>query len=251
MNVRPVRVSAGRLWQVAVGVLSLQATFNPERRLGLGVAVALSPLRVLWKGGEDRRRFFERHLESFNTNPALAGPLLGAVTRLEERAAGGEPLAEERIRRVKAALEAPLAAVGDALLWSGARPATLLWGGAVALVWGWWGPVLFLILYNAVHLGLRLGGFFWGYRRGEGVSTLITGGRLRRAMLGCTWLVGSGAVILAVLTFRAPGGAQGLGLAGMVLGLAWGRRGFAHGALPALGGMIVGLILSVFLGTGP
>ena len=93
---RAAPVSRGMLTKVGAGLLFLQAAFNPERRQGIGVAAALAPVARLWKDRRDRRAFFLRHLENFNTNPAMAGPILGAVVRLEEDAATGNAAAAER-----------------------------------------------------------------------------------------------------------------------------------------------------------
>lgn len=239
------RLARRDLWRVAFGVLALQAVFTTERRQGLGVAAALAPLRRLFAAPEDGGRFLRRHAESFNTNPALAGPLLGAVARLEERAAGGDAAAGERARKVKSALEAPFAALGDAFLWNALRPALVLAGGFLAWTAGFWGPVLFLVLYNAVHLGLRVGGVFWGYRRADRVQDLLRAAWLRRGIRAGAWVVAAGVLALALRAWTLPGAPGFLGLAGVAAGFVLGRRGFTRGALLAAGGIIVGLVFSL------
>jgi len=154
----------GRLLQVAIAGLALQASFGPDRRQGLGVGSMVAPVAGLWRTLDDRRRFLLRHLENFNTNPAMAGPLMGAIIRLEERAAAGDVQALERVIKVKRSLEGPFAATGDRLLWVGMRSCAAVVVGIVGwLVGGAWAAFCFLVLYNLVHLGIRLGGVFWGY----------------------------------------------------------------------------------------
>lgn len=225
-----------RLWKVALGVLAVQAAFNTERRQGLGVAAALSPARrAAGKPDGDRLR---RHLETFNTNPAMAGPLLGAVARLEERdGAGGG-----RAGKVKAALEAPFAALGDTCLYTALRPSLALWGGFLAVAAGGIGPALFLVLYNGAHLGLRVGGVFWGYRRADRVQDLLRARWLRGGIRAGAWALAAGVTGLALRAWIHPGIPEGLGLAALACGFLLGRRGFTRGAVLALGGMIVGLV---------
>jgi mannose/fructose/N-acetylgalactosamine-specific phosphotransferase system component IID len=241
------------LTRVAAGTLVLQASFNGERRQGLGVAAALAPAAGFWPGNEDRRAFFRRHLENFNTNPAMAGPILGAVVRLEERAARGDAPALARVPRVKKALEGPFAAAGDTLLWSGARPVSGHLGSAVALVAGGWGAMVFLVLYNAVHLGLRVGGVFWGYRWGEDVHRLLASPRLRAATAAVPGFVLVTAGLLGAVALVSPAGSAGPALlGGVAMGLGWllGRRGFTRGTLLAVGAMIIGLTAALIFRNG-
>ena len=242
-------VSPGTLFRVALQTLCLQAAFSNERRQGLGVAGALSPLARVWPESGDRSRFLLRHLENFNTNPAMAGPLLGAVCRLEEQAAAGEPGAVDTILRLKRGAEAPFASAGDTLVWGGVRPGAALWGGAIALLFGFWGPVVFLIVYNAVHLGLRLGGVFWGYAQGERVLQLIRSTWFRRGIKGAPWVMVTGALVMIGVVLGHRGGAEGLGIGALATGVFLGHRGYAHGTTLALGGMIVGLVLALILGS--
>jgi len=241
------------LARVAAGTLVLQAAFNGERRQGLGVAAALAPAARFWPAAGDRRAFFRRHLENFNTNPAMAGPILGAVVRLEERAAAGDGPALARVPRLKKALEGPFAAAGDALLWSGVRPAAGHLGSAVAILAGAWGAALFLVLYNAVHLGLRMGGVFWGYRRGEEIHRLLASPGLRAATTAVAGVVPAAAALLAAVALGPPAGKAGpalLGAAALALGGILGRRGFTRGTLLAVGAMMIGLTAAFMFRNG-
>jgi mannose/fructose/N-acetylgalactosamine-specific phosphotransferase system component IID len=235
----------GLVARVAWGGLFLQAAYNPERRQALGVASALAPAAVLWPEPEARRRFLLRHLAMFNTNPAMAGPILGGVLRLEERAAAGDSVALDRVARLKKGLEGPFAAAGDALVWGGARPVAGLGGSAIALLAGVWGAVFLLLVYNAVHLGLRVGGVFWGYRRGDDVHLLVRGRWFRRALSAAPWLVligGAAAGIVALGPGATRSGPALLGGIALLAGYAAGRRRVSRGTLVAIGAIIVGLV---------
>ncbi len=130
-----------RLFQVAIAGLAFQASFGPDRRQGLGVGTMLAPAAGLWRTLEDRRRFLLRHLENFNTNPAMAGPLMGAVVRFEELAAAGDVEALERLIKLKRGLEGPFAAAGDRLLWVGIRSGAAVVGGIVGWMAGGSGSI--------------------------------------------------------------------------------------------------------------
>ncbi len=240
-----VRRRRGLVARVAWGGLFLQAAYNPERRQALGVASALAPAAVLWPDFETRRLFLQRHLAMFNTNPAMAGPILGAVVRLEERAAAGDAVALDRVVRLKKGLEGPFAAAGDAMVWGGARPLAGLGGSAIALLTGAWGAVFLLVVYNAVHLGLRVGGVFWGYRRGENVHLLVRSRWFRRALTAAPWLVmagGAAAGIAALSPGATDSGPAWLGGFAVAAGYAAGRRRVSRGTLVAIGAIIVGLV---------
>jgi PTS system mannose-specific IID component len=242
------RIGPGTLWRVALGGLALQAAFGPDRRQGLGVGAALAPV-ARFLPEEARSRFLACHLENYNTNPAMTGPLLGALVRLEEKGAGGDESAVHRAGKLKRGVEGPFASAGDALLWGGMRPGAALWGALAGWMTGAWGVVVFLVLYNVVHLGLRLGGVFWGYQRGASVDEILRSSRFRGLTVGARRLVMTGAGALALLALGPEGGPGFVGLAGLGLGVFLGVRGFAHGTLLALGGILFGLILAYGLGS--
>lgn len=231
-----IRVAWGGLW--------LQAAFNPERRQGLGVAAALAPIARTWPR-EARVRFLRRHLEPFNTNPALAGPLLGALARLEHDAQAGSTGAARRAEVLKRTLESPFAAVGDALLWNGVRPGAAVLAMLLAPALGAGAVVLFVLLYNAVHLGFRVLGVAWGYRAGAEVHRLVSDPTLaaaRRWLPAATLL---GAWLLAVETaLLLPPTAALAALGAASAGVLGGRVGIPRGTLWAVGAIMVGLFLA-------
>jgi PTS system mannose-specific IID component len=102
---------------------------------------------------------------------------VGALARAE---LSGVP--PERIERFRIALCGPLGSVGDQLVWAGWLPfcslvsliAFGLGARAVAVV------LLFLLLYNAGHLALRVWGLHVGWTRGLGVASALANPVLRR-----------------------------------------------------------------------
>lgn len=117
------------------------------------------------------------HLDYFNTQPYCASFILGAVIRMEERLADGQAGPED-VQAVKTALMAPLGALGDSLFWGALRPLSVLLAAIVLMLDVWWAPALFLLLYNAGHLGLRSLMLSWGYHSGGDATSLLSVRRL-------------------------------------------------------------------------
>jgi len=168
------------------------------------------------------------------------------VARLEQEGEG-----EGRGQRLKHGLEGPLAAQGDALLWMGARPAIALAGGLLAWLTGFWGPILFLVLYNTIHLGLRVGGVFWGYRTADRVYLLLRSPWLRGGIAFFQVLVLILALILLGVLFKGSEPAPGVvGVVALGAGILVGRRGFARSTTLALGAIITGLVFAFVFSFG-
>ena len=133
----------------------------------LGLAYAVYPAIVeLYPERESQNRALQRHLTFFNTHPYVAAAIIGGVLHHEVRIAKGlEPA--ERVTSFKAALMGPLAALGDGFFWLSLRPAVGAVCAALVPVLGWRAPLLFLVLYNAVHLSLRAWLYRLGLREGD------------------------------------------------------------------------------------
>jgi len=236
--------------RLILGALLLQASFSTDRRQALGMAAAIAPILARDGNRARRGRRLAPYLETYNTNPAMAGPLLGALGRLEERANGGDEAAGREAERLRRALEAPLAARGDSLLWSALRPATVLLGALLAWGVGLPGIALFLILYNVVHLGIRAGGVYWGYAHPDRITALLRTSWPRHAV-PLLRKASAGVLLLLAGFLLLPGSSWGTGGACLIAaGAAWGRGrwSFAHGGLVAGGAIMFGLILALLFG---
>jgi PTS system mannose-specific IID component len=226
------RIGPGTLWRVALRANLLQAAWNYERQQGVGWAYALQPvLEALYPDAAERRERLAEHTAYFNTQPTLASLALGAVARLEEERAAGTGPDVAGMARVKAALGAALAALGDRLFWFALRPFAAVLGVLVALARPEtaWGALALWLCYASVHLGVRFAGVGWGYARGPAVL----GGRLREYLeTAVTVLAYAGCIVLgvAVAWSLAPGGmprpiaVQSALAAGLGLGLLTAQR---------------------------
>ena len=139
----------------------------------LGFAFALLPvLRACYPEKAERAERIRVEADYFNTHPYLASFILGAAARKElDRATGRDPDADPA--GVKAALAAPLGALGDSLFWGGLRPLAALLAVAFLCAGIWWSPVLLLVFYNAWHIGARFDLLMLGFRSGGDASALM------------------------------------------------------------------------------
>jgi len=143
----------------------LQGCWNYEGMQNVGFAYAILPaLRDLYANRpEESLKAVKRHLEFFNTQPAMGALILGASVRLEERVAAGD--ADPRsIGTFKVGLMGSLGAIGDSFFWGALRPVASVAGALVALLHPLLGIAAMLLLYNGVHLTLRRRGFDAGMK---------------------------------------------------------------------------------------
>jgi len=193
------RVSRPALARVFLRSLLLQAAWNPRGMQNLGFAHAITPaLDDLYPDRGERAKAVLRHLEFFNCHPYMAAAILGGAVRLEERVAAGET-PPEVVSRFKRTLGPPFAAVGDGFFWLALRPAAALLAAATEPLLGLGCVLVFLFLYNAVHLPARVWLFFTGYARAEGVVDAVARAHLAS---GTPLLKACGAALAGALAAR-------------------------------------------------
>lgn len=158
--------------RVLLRSLLVQGSWNYETLIGTGFAFTLLPvLRFLHPHDREKRlAAMRRHTGIFNSHPYFATVAVGAVGRLE--ADGADPAV---IERFKSALRGSLGSLGDRLVWSAWRPASVLFALALLLAGApWWSALLlFLLTYNALHLALRVWGLGTGLDRGLEVGRVL------------------------------------------------------------------------------
>ncbi len=197
--------------EILVRMLAIQGAYNYELLIGNGVAFALEPALRLLPGGVNGKAYREalaRESHYFNAHPYLASVGVGALARAE---LDGEPA--DRIERFRTAVCGPLGSVGDRLVWAGWLPFCSLTALAVFGLGGGAPLVLavFLILYNAGHLGLRIWGFRTGWSRGLRVAQALANPVLRRGPQEIGRLAAFAAgIALPLALFRIIGPARAL-----------------------------------------
>ncbi len=157
------------LMKTVFRVFFIQAAWNYENFQGIGFTYALVPfLQKRDLGSEEAREFMKRHLNYFNTNPYLAGMIVGGTIRLEEERLEGRATPGQ-VEAFKNDLVGPLGALGDSLTWGALRPLAGLAAVLVAIIADSLAPLIFLVLYNTFALWLRVSGVKNGYAYGDGL----------------------------------------------------------------------------------
>lgn len=142
----------------------LQSSFNYERMQGTGWVWTIAPgLRKIYKDDEEGlRASMKTHVTFFNCHPFLNSLVSGIVLALEENKA---PL--ETVQNIKVALMGPLGGIGDSILWLTALPLIAGISAQIALqTSSIMGAIIFLVLFNTLHLSLRFGLMHYGYDLG-------------------------------------------------------------------------------------
>jgi PTS system mannose-specific IID component len=103
---------------------------------------------------------------------------VGAAARAEM-----DGVSTEKIERLRSALIGPLGSLGDRLVWAGWLPACAAIGLLlVALGAQAWAVAAFLVLYNVMHVWLRVWGLRAGWRSGVSVAGALAAPGLQRAL---------------------------------------------------------------------
>jgi PTS system mannose-specific IID component len=171
----------------------------------------------------------------FNLHPYLSTAALAAVAKME---ADGRSVDE--IRRFKDAIGSLFGSLGDGLFWNAWRPVALLAAMGMALLG--FSPVSvvvgFLLLYNILHLWVRIHGaklgFELGVRIGEGVRRLNIPLRTERIRSVGVLLLGliSGVLLMAGKGSPHLGWTLTIG-GGVALALGWILGETVHRWIPA------------------
>lgn len=165
--------------KIFVRSLCWQTSWNFARMQCLGLAYAIFPLlQQLY--GHDPQRLRDRtrrYLVCFNTNPYMAAAILGFLVHMEKQ---GEEMGDQGLS-LSGSLAGLYGAVGDAFFWNGLKPFACVLATAIYF-WrpGLWAPLVLLLVYNLVHLGLRYAVYLNGLHRGIGVIETINGWQLPR-----------------------------------------------------------------------
>ncbi len=239
--------------RVLIRSLAIQASWNYRTMQGAGLAFALVPVLARLAGG-DREALAAavgRHAGFYNGHPYLSTVAIGALARMES-----DGVESAQIEQFKNAIVGPLGGLGDRLVWARWRPmCALIAILAFSLGAPWWVAVgAFLVLYNAVQLGLRVWGLQFGWRHGREVGRALLASPLRRIPDRITIpLVFAGGAVVPPLALEA-GGAVGplpaVSIALAVAAIGYWRPGVSArlAALGLLAGSLVIVALSMSVG---
>ncbi|MCF1685388.1 PTS system mannose/fructose/sorbose family transporter subunit IID [Tetragenococcus halophilus] len=179
--------------------LMLQASFNYERMQAGGWVYGLIPgLKKIHKNDHDLSNSLKEHMQFFNTHPFLVTFIQGIILSMEENK-------EERetIRGIKVALMGPLGGIGDALFYLTLLPITGGIAASLSSQGNITGPILFLVVFNAVHFGARFFLMHFGHRIGtDAISSLKEGTQKISRAASIVGLMVVGALIASYVDFN-------------------------------------------------
>lgn len=146
---------------------ALQGAFNYERMQNVSYAYSMVPvIEKLYSSKKEQSEALERHLEFFNTTPAMVPAIMGISAAMEEENSQNENFDENSINAIKASLMGPLAGIGDSIFWGTLRVIAAGIGISLANQGSILGPILFLIIYNIPNFLVRIFGLKYGYQIG-------------------------------------------------------------------------------------
>ena len=150
--------------------LFLQASFNYERMQAAGWLYGILPgLKKIHTNKEDLSKSMKHNLEFFNTHPFLVTFVMGIILSLEEQKAD-----TNTIRAVRVAAMGPLGGIGDAIFWYTLVPITAGITANMAMEGSLAGPILFLLIFNAVQFIARYWLMHWSYNLGSKAIDILT-----------------------------------------------------------------------------
>lgn len=152
----------------------------------------------LYKDKDDRIEACQRHMEFYNSEFALVGPvILGLTIALEEEKAMGAELDGTAISAIKTSLMGPLAGIGDTL-----RQGTLIpIIGSIAISMGQdgnlLGPIFYFVVTLALNFGISYSLYHKAYEKGRDfVGEFLGSGKMEKIM---TMVTAMGAITIGAL----------------------------------------------------
>ncbi|MCD9530693.1 PTS N-acetylgalactosamine transporter subunit IID [Photobacterium carnosum] len=147
----------------------LQASFNYERMQASGWLYSLLPgLSKIHTNKADLAKSMKGHMGFFNTHPFLVTFVMGIILAMERSKQN-----VNSIQSTKIAVGAPMGGIGDAMFWLTLLPICAGIGADLALQGSIMGAVVFLLLFNSVHFGLRFGLAHYAYKMGVAAIPMI------------------------------------------------------------------------------
>ncbi len=138
--------------------------------------------KSLYKDKEKRKEALLRHIGFFNTNPYMANIIIAMVINAETNIASGQEQNIKKPEMIKSVMAGPTAAIGDYFFWGTWRPFVsfisilmiILSMNMFSINFLWIAPVLFILVYNIVHLAFRYWSLIVSFRLNEKMIKLIS-----------------------------------------------------------------------------
>ncbi|EEI85847.1 PTS system, mannose/fructose/sorbose family, IID component [Anaerococcus lactolyticus ATCC 51172] len=188
---------------------ALQGAFNYERMQNIGYMYSMLPVikRVYKDNDVEETRAIQRHLEIFNTTPAVSPFIMGVSAAMEQENSINSDFNEESINAVKASLMGPLAGIGDSIFWGTLRVIAAGIGISFASQGNIVGPLIFLLLYNIPHILVRVFGLKFGFDLGVNSLEKIHKNGVMDKLMSVASIIGLtvvGAMVATMLDINTP-----------------------------------------------
>lgn len=162
-----LRIRKRDLIKVFLRSLYVQATWNYERMLSLGICYSLIPIaKRLYPEKEKQIQFLKRHLHFFNSHPYMTTFALGAIATIEQQAIIKNWDDLSPIEIFKKRIVGPLGAIGDTFFWQLLLPLTGSFAVAGLVLLKAWGAAAFFLIFNVCHFYVMIKGLSLGYKKG-------------------------------------------------------------------------------------
>ncbi|WP_207940730.1 PTS system, fructoselysine/glucoselysine-specific IID component [Enterococcus sp. DIV2402] len=187
---------------------ALQGAFNYERMQNIGYAYSMLPIiKKLYTKKEDQVQSLNRHLEIFNTTPAVVPLIMGISSAMEEENSNNPEFDEQSISAVKASLMGPLAGIGDSIFWGTLRIIAAGIGVSLASEGNLFGPLLFFLIFNIPNFAIRIFGLKLGYQVGINSLERIQKEGLMDKIMSVATIIGLsvvGGMVATMLNITTP-----------------------------------------------
>jgi len=151
-------------------LFSNTSAWSYERMQNVGFAWSLAPaLKKLYPQKDDLGTALTRHMVFFNTEMTIGTPIVGAVLAMEDQRAHGADVPDDMIDAIKAGLMGPLAALGDSLYGSTLNALLLSFCMGLALTGNALGPIIFIVAWTVLTIGISFWGVKFGYKQGMNI----------------------------------------------------------------------------------
>ena len=187
---------------------ALQGAFNYERMQNVGYMYAMLPvIKKLYRNKEDQAAAITRHLEIFNTTPAVVPTIMGISAAMEEENANNPAFDVQSINAVKASLMGPLAGIGDSIFWGTVPDHCCRYWCIDRKRWQSFWSIAVLVLYNLPNLLVRIFGLKLGYQVGVNSLDRIQKEGLMDKIMAVATIVGLcvvGGMVATMLNITTP-----------------------------------------------
>lgn len=187
----------------------LQALWNFERLQNVGFLYILYPaLKRLYPDKEKRKKVLLRHMGFFNTNPYMATIIIAMVINSEKKIALKKDTDIKKPEMIKTLMAGPVAAIGDSFFWGTWRPfvsfvailLVILSMNMFGVRYLWIAPVVFIIVYNVIHLSFRYWSLIVSFKLNDKMIKLIS--KLEIKYIGDTFrIIGLIVICLAIFFY--------------------------------------------------